>query len=47
MTVIDSTGFGIQPNKALGGGTPDMLCETEIGAKQVRLVLQALKGGAA
>ena len=25
MTVIDNAGFGIQPNKALGGGTPDML----------------------
>lgn len=35
------------PNKALGGGTPVMLCETEIGAKQVRHVLQALKGGGA
>lgn len=34
-----------QPNKALGGNTPAMLCETEIGAKQVRRVLQALEWG--
>lgn len=34
-----------RPNKALGGATPIMLCETEIGAKQVRRVLQALEWG--
>lgn len=34
-----------QPNKALGGAAPIMLCETEIGAKQVRRVLQALEWG--
>jgi putative toxin-antitoxin system antitoxin component (TIGR02293 family) len=33
------------PNKALGGSAPIMLCETEIGAKQVRRVLQALEWG--
>ncbi|WDY59641.1 type II RES/Xre toxin-antitoxin system antitoxin [Pseudomonas sp. PSKL.D1] len=33
------------PNKALGGDTPILLCETEIGAKQVRRVLQALEWG--
>lgn len=33
------------PNKALGGTAPIMLCETEIGAKQVRRVLQALEWG--
>ena len=33
------------PNKALGGDAPIMLCETEIGAKQVRRVLQALEWG--
>ena len=34
-----------KPNKALGGSTPILLCETEIGAKQVRRVLQALEWG--
>ena len=32
-----------QPNKALGGRTPTMLCETETGAIQVRRILQALQ----
>jgi putative toxin-antitoxin system antitoxin component (TIGR02293 family) len=32
-------------NSALGGTAPIMLCETEIGAKQVRRVLQALEWG--
>lgn len=37
-----------KPNKALGGSAPIMHCDTEIGAKQVRRVLQALEyGGAA
>lgn len=36
-----------KPNKALGGDAPIMLCETEIGAKQVRRVLQALEWGGA
>jgi len=36
-----------KPNKALGGSAPIMLCETEIGAKQVRRVLQALEWGGA
>lgn len=27
------------PNKALGGDAPALLCETEIGAKQVRRLL--------
>ncbi|WP_256574625.1 antitoxin Xre/MbcA/ParS toxin-binding domain-containing protein [Pseudomonas sp. B15(2017)] len=35
------------PNKALGGDAPVMLCETEIGAKQVRRVLHALEWGGA
>jgi putative toxin-antitoxin system antitoxin component (TIGR02293 family) len=35
------------PNKALGGTAPIMLCETEIGAKQVRRVLHALEWGGA
>lgn len=34
-----------KPNKALGGKTPILLCETEIGAKQVRRVLNALEWG--
>jgi putative toxin-antitoxin system antitoxin component (TIGR02293 family) len=34
-----------QPNKALGGRTPAMLCETETGAAQVRRILQALQWG--
>ncbi|WP_338010181.1 MbcA/ParS/Xre antitoxin family protein [Pseudomonas sp. GM21] len=33
------------PNKAFGGTAPIMLCETEIGAKQVRRVLQSLEWG--
>lgn len=36
-----------KPNKALGSDAPIMLCETEIGAKQVRRVLQALEWGGA
>ncbi|MGO4004106.1 type II RES/Xre toxin-antitoxin system antitoxin [Pseudomonas fluorescens] len=36
-----------KPNKALGRGTPIMLCETEIGGKQVRHVLHALEWGGA
>lgn len=36
-----------KPNKALGEGTPVILCETEIGAKQVRRVLRALEWGGA
>jgi len=35
------------PNKALGGAAPVMLCETEIGARQVRRVLNALEWGGA
>lgn len=34
-----------RPNEALGGQTPIMLCETEIGAKQVRRILHALEWG--
>lgn len=34
-----------KPNKALGEGTPVMLCETEIGSKQVRRVLRTLEWG--
>lgn len=33
------------PNKAFGETAPIMLCETEIGAKQVRRVLRALEWG--
>lgn len=36
-----------KPNNALGGGMPVMLCETEIGAQQVRRVLRALGWGSA
>jgi putative toxin-antitoxin system antitoxin component (TIGR02293 family) len=32
-------------NNALGGYTPVMLCETEIGAKRVRRILQAIEWG--
>lgn len=35
------------PNKALGGTAPIMLCETEIGVKPVRRILQALEWGGA
>lgn len=34
-------------NRSLGGQAPIMLCETEIGAKQVRRVLNALDWGGA
>ena len=34
-----------KPNKALGSNVPILLCETEIGAKQVRRVLNALEWG--
>lgn len=43
----DATHWMSKPNKALGGSAPIMLCETEIGAKQVRRVLQALEWGGA
>lgn len=36
-----------RPNGALGGQVPVMLCETEIGARQVRRVLNALDWGGA
>ncbi|MNF67494.1 hypothetical protein D3C84_493100 [compost metagenome] len=39
---VAATQWMSTPNKALGGMAPIMLCETEIGAKQVRRVLQAL-----
>ena len=34
-----------RPNKALGDSPPILLCETEIGAKQVRRVLHSLEWG--
>lgn len=34
-----------RPNQALGNATPIVLCETEIGAMQVRRVLNALEWG--
>lgn len=34
-----------KPNKALGDNAPILLCETEIGAKQVRRVLHTLEWG--
>lgn len=36
-----------RPNQALGGLTPLSLCDTEIGANQVRRVLHALEWGGA
>lgn len=36
-----------RPNDALGGQTPLSLCDTEIGANQVRRVLHALEWGGA
>jgi len=33
------------PNQALGGDSPIMRCETEIGARQVRRILNALEWG--
>ncbi|MBS7847232.1 MULTISPECIES: antitoxin Xre/MbcA/ParS toxin-binding domain-containing protein [unclassified Pseudomonas] len=46
-TQVTATQWMSAPNKALGGTAPIMLCETEIGAKHVRLVLQALEWGGA
>ena len=46
-TPVSATQWLSAPNKALGGTAPIMLCETEIGAKQVRRVLQALEWGGA
>lgn len=44
-TPMTATHWMSTPNKALGGTAPIMLCETEIGAKQVRRALQALECG--
>lgn len=50
-TVFESRELAAQwmskPNKALGDEAPIMLCETEIGARQVRRVLHALEWGGA
>lgn len=46
-TPVTATHWMATPNKALGGTAPFMLCETEIGAKQVRRILQALEWGGA
>ena len=35
------------PNDSLGGVTPLSLCETELGARQVRRVLNAIEWGGA
>lgn len=44
---VEAAHWMSKPNKALGGDTPILLCETEIGAKQVRRVLHALEWGGA
>ena len=44
-TQVTATQWMSAPNKALGGTAPIMLCETEIGTKQVCRVLQALEWG--
>lgn len=46
-TQVTATQWMSAPNKALGGTAPIMLCETEIGANQVRRILQALEWGGA
>ncbi|WP_223434496.1 MULTISPECIES: antitoxin Xre/MbcA/ParS toxin-binding domain-containing protein [unclassified Pseudomonas] len=46
-TPVTAANWMSTPNKALGGTAPIMLCETEIGAKQVRRLLQALEWGGA
>ncbi|WP_343077634.1 MbcA/ParS/Xre antitoxin family protein [Pseudomonas sp.] len=46
-TPVTATQWMATPNQALGGTAPIMLCETEIGAKQVRRILQALEWGGA
>jgi len=46
-TPVTAANWMSAPNKALGGTAPIMLCETEIGAKQVRRILQALEWGGA
>ena len=44
-TQVIATHWMSTPNTALGGTAPILLCETEIGANQVRRVLQALGWG--
>jgi putative toxin-antitoxin system antitoxin component (TIGR02293 family) len=46
-TPVIATYWMSVPNKALDGSMPIMLCETELGAKQVRRVLQTLAWGGA
>ncbi|MBV7488023.1 antitoxin Xre/MbcA/ParS toxin-binding domain-containing protein [Pseudomonas sp. PDM30] len=46
-TQVIATHWMSASNKALGGTAPIMLCETEIGAKQVRRILRALEWGGA
>ncbi|MHC6225305.1 type II RES/Xre toxin-antitoxin system antitoxin [Pseudomonas sp. X10] len=41
----EATAWMSRSNDALGGAAPVMLCETEIGARQVRRVLTALEWG--
>ncbi|AHG62507.1 type II RES/Xre toxin-antitoxin system antitoxin [Advenella mimigardefordensis] len=41
----EATRWLATPNDALGGNSPVMQCETEIGAKQVRRVLNAIEWG--
>lgn len=43
----EATKWMANANESLGGSSPVMLCETEIGAKQVRRVLHALEWGGA
>lgn len=40
-----ATQWMVTPNQALGGISPVMHCETEIGARQVRRILNALEWG--
>ncbi|WP_310650412.1 MbcA/ParS/Xre antitoxin family protein [Pseudomonas sp. FW305-20] len=44
-TPVTATDWMSTPNTALGGDAPIMLCETELGGKQVRRVLQSLEWG--
>lgn len=49
LTVFESEKIALEwmatPNEALGGNTPLMQCKSEVGARQVRRVLNALEYG--
>lgn len=42
---VTASNWMSSPNDALGGDTPFSLCETELGARQVRRILHAIEWG--